>query len=127
MSTRRLKRKGEINIENISNNVYIKHGITKDWLNENGFRYNRVLSDNEDSVYTLRFPLCKNGYFVTLECELSCIESTGEIRVGVYEYGTRNKYAAFYCVEYGDYSIILDKINKRINSELKKLDIKKVG
>ena len=69
----------------------------------------------------------KNGYFVTLECEFSCIETTGEIRVDVYEYGTRNKYASFYCVEYGDYSVMLNTINKKINSELKKLGVKKIN
>ena len=72
---------GEIKSENISNNIYIKNRITKKWLNENNFKYNRMLSYNEDNVYTYRFPLCKNGYFITLECELSCIESSGEIRV----------------------------------------------
>lgn len=117
---------GEI-IENIANNIYVKHGITKEWLDEKGFRYNRTFSDDEDRVYTYRFPLCKNGYFVTLECEFSCIETTGEIRVDVYEYGTRNKYVSFYCVEYGDYSVMLNTINKKINSELKKLGVKKIN
>ena len=117
---------GEIKSENISNNIYIKNRITKKWLNENNFKYNRMLSYNEDNVYTYRFPLCKNGYFITLECELSCIESSGEIRVDVYDYGTRNKYAAFYCVEYGDYSTMLNNINKKINIELRKLGVKKM-
>lgn len=114
----------ELKPENIANNIYIKPGLTKDWLNKNNFKYNRILSDNEDNVYTYRFPLCKNGYFVTLECELSCIESTGEIRVDVYNYGTRNKYAAFYCVEYGNYNTMLNSINKKIKNELRTLGIK---
>lgn len=113
----------ERKVENIASNVYVKTGITKEWLNEHNFRYNRMLSDSEEIIYTYRFPLHKNGYFTTLECELTCIESTGEISVDVYEYGTRNRYAAFYCVQYGDYSPMLKTINKRINSELNKLQI----
>lgn len=116
---------GERKVENIANNIYVKPGITKEWLNKNDFRYNRMLSDSDDSVYTYRFPLHKNGYFTTLECELSCVETTGEINVDVYDYGTRNRYAAFYCTEYGDYSCMLKAINKRINAELKRLGIKK--
>lgn len=113
--------------ENIANKIYTKPGITKEWLNENEFKYNRTLSDSEDNVYTYRFPLCKNGYFVTLECELSCVESTGEIRVDVYDYGTRNRYAAFYCSEYGDYSVMLKSINKRISSELGKFGLREMS
>lgn len=114
-------------LENIANKIYIKPRITKEWLNKNEFKYNRTLSDSEDNVYTYRFPLCKNGYFITLECELSCVESTGEIRVDVYDYGTRNRYAAFYCAEYGDYSVMLKSINRRINSELKSLGLKEIS
>lgn len=117
---------GEVKVENISSNIYVKTGITKEWLDANGFKHSRMLSDNDDNVYTYRFSLCKNGYFITLECELSCIESTGEMKVDVYEYGTRNKYAAFYCVEYGDYSTMLNNINKKINIELRKLGVKKM-
>lgn len=114
-------------METIANNVYLKNGITKEWLNKNNFRYNRILSDIEDNIYTCRFPLCKNGFFTTLECELRCIESTGEMSVDVYEYGTRNKYAPFYSVEYGDYSVMLNSINKKINRELKKLEVIKLN
>ncbi len=117
----------EVRLENIANKIYIKPGITKEWLNKNEFKYNRTLSDSEDNIYTYRFPLCKNGYFITLECELSCVESTGEIRVDVYDYGTRNRYAAFYCAEYGDYSVMLKSINRRINSELKRLGLKEIS
>lgn len=113
-------------LENIANIIYLKPEITKEWLNENGFKYNRMLSDSKDNVYTYRFPLCKNGYFITLECELSCIESNGWIRADVYEYGSRNKYMAFYGAEYGDYSTMLNRINKKISSELKKLGVKKI-
>lgn len=117
---------GKLKQKNMANSIFLKSGITKDWLNKNNFKYNRILSNNEDNVYTYRFPLCKNRYFTTLECELSCIESTGEIRIDVYDYGTKNRYAAFYCAEYGNYSIMLNCINKKINAELKKLGIKSI-
>ncbi len=115
----------ESKVENMSNSHYFKREITKDWLTNNGFKYSRMLSNADDTVYTYRFPIHKNGYFTTLECELSCIESTGEVSVDVYDYGTRNRYAAFYYTQYGDYSKMLKAINKRINAELKKLGIEK--
>lgn len=110
---------------NLADIIYIKPEITKDWLIKNNFKYNRLFSDSENNIYTYRFPIHKNGYFTTLECELSCIESGGMITVDVYDYGTRNKYAAFYCAEYGNYKPMITAINNRIKSELKKLGIKK--
>lgn len=114
-------------IEMISNNKYIKPKITKEWLDRNNFKHNKILSYiEEEPVYTYRFPVHKSGYFTILECELSCVESTGVIKADVYDFGTRVKYAAFYQVEYGDYNCMLKNINKKIIEELKKLGIKKV-
>lgn len=113
--------------DNLSNNIYIKHNITKEWLLKNNFKYNRLLSDGEDIIYTYRFPIHKNGYFITLECELSCIESDGKIKIDVYDYGTRDKYAAFYYSEYGNYKPMIKAINNRIKSELKRLGIEKLS
>lgn len=114
-------------VEIVSNNTYIKPKITKEWLIKNNFKYNKILSDiEEEIVYTYRFPVHKSGCFTILECELSCIESTGKIKINVYDYGTRVKYAAFYQVEYGNYTAFLKNINRKINEELKRFGIKKL-
>lgn len=103
-------------VEIVSNNTYIKPKITKEWLIKNNFKYNKILSDiEEEIVYTYRFPVHKSGCFTILECELSCIESTGKIKINVYDYGTRVKYTAF-----------LKNINRKINEELKRFGIKKL-
>lgn len=41
----------------------------------------------------------------------------------VYDYSTRNKYAPFYCVKYGNYSNMVNQINEKIQIELKRLEI----
>ena len=127
MTIRKKRKMGEKKVEYISNNTYIKPEITKDWLIKNNFRYNSFLSDGEDNIYTCRFPIHKNGFFTTLECELSCIESNGQITADVYHYGTRDKYTAFYCVEYGNYEPMIKTVNNKIKSELEKLGIEKMS
>lgn len=110
-------------MNNISGKKYIKKNISKEWLCANKFKYNRLLSDKENDIYSYRFPVYKYGDFVTLECELSVFSTTGEVRINVFDYNTRSRYAPFYHVEYGIYNEILDKINERILKQLKKFDI----
>lgn len=44
-------------MEDVSKTTYKKKNITKEWLSSNGFRYNRLFSDDETEVYTYRFPV----------------------------------------------------------------------
>lgn len=103
---------------------YIKHNVTQEWLKLNGFRYNKIFSDDGDEAYTYRFPVYKYGDFVTLECEIIILKQSGETKINVYDYNTRNKYAPFYNCEYGNYDNMLNKIKGRIEKELDRLNIK---
>jgi len=94
-------------------------------LHQNGFRYNRIFSDEDNEAYTYRFSVYRYGDINTLDCELILILQTGEVSINVYDKNTRDKYAPFYNVEYGNYDKILDVINGRIEKELNKLDIRK--
>lgn len=105
---------------------YKKKNITKDWLLSSNFRYNRLLSNNEEEVYTYRFPVYKYNKFVTLECELQVIFGEDEIKVNLYDYGTNNKYAAFYYSEYGNYSKFMKGIYDKINQKLNNLGIERI-
>lgn len=107
-----------------NNNKYIKSDVTKTWLIQNGFRYNKNLSTEESNVYTYRFPVYKYEKITTvLECELTLFIEDGTIAINVYDYGTNDKYAPFYYCEYGNYDKMLKIINEKISRELKKLGI----
>lgn len=97
--------------------------MTSEWLLLNGFRYNRLLSDEDTDVFTYRFPVHKCERFVILECELRVILGEDRIFVDVYDRNTINRYAPFYYGEYGNYSKMLKEIWQKIYKELKKLGI----
>lgn len=119
------KRKEWNIIENLHKTKYTKRNVTKEWLYKNGFRYNKIFSDEENEVYTYRFSVYKYGDINVLECELVIVLQTGGVSINVYDKNTRNKYAPFYNVEYGNYDKILNVINNRIEKELERLDIRK--
>lgn len=105
---------------------YIKPNVTKAWLLQNGFRYNRIYSTDKSDVYTYRFPVYKYEKFTTLECELAIYLEDGNVVINVFDYGTNNKYAPYYYLEYENYIKILDVIYEKINRELKRLKIERV-
>ena len=104
---------------------YIKKNINKKWLLDNGFRFNRLFSDEETEVYTYRFPVWKYNKFTVLECELRVILDEEEINVNVYDYNTNDKYVPFYYCEYGNYNKMLKEIYNKIEVAMKKLGAKK--
>lgn len=101
--------------------------MTKQWLLANGFHYNRLFSNEEDEVYTYRFPVYKYNSFTILECELRVISGEDNILVDVYDYNTINKYAPFYYQEYGNYTMMLEEIWNKIDKKTEKLKIEKKG
>lgn len=113
-------------INNELNNVrFRKQNMSKQWLLTNGFRYNRIFSNEDYEVYTYRFPVYRCESFVVLECELRVIVGEDNILVDVYDYNTINKYAPFYYNEYGNYDKMLKEIWDKISKKIEKLHIKK--
>lgn len=104
---------------------YYKQSISKEWLVANGFKYSKSLSDEETHVYTYRFPIFKYERTTVLECELNISLEDGEVKFNVYDYGTNDKYAAFYYCEYGDYGKMLKIIWNKIEYMLVKLQIER--
>lgn len=102
------------------NEKYYRPNITKEWIRKSPFRYS--FNDADEFAYTYRFPVHKSGTFVTLECELTVFDKTGDVRINVYDYGTRDKYAAFYCDYFGK-NTVLESVHKKIKNELNKLGV----
>ncbi len=106
-------------------NKYYKQNISKEWLTSNGFKYRESLSDEETNIYTYRFPVFKYKRMTVLECELNISLEDGEVKLNVYDYGTNDKFAAFYYCEYGNYDKMLQIIWNKIEYMLGKLQIER--
>ncbi len=104
---------------------YYKINISKEWLMANGFKYSKSLSDEKTHVYTYRFPVFKYERMTVLECELNISLEDGEVKLNVYDYGTNDKFAAFYYCEYGNYDKMLQIIWNKIEYMLGKLQIER--
>lgn len=97
----------------------INYKLTKEQLLSKGFRFSRSLSDDENDVYTYRFPVFKYKKMIVLECELRVTLGEEKININVYDYNTNNKYAPFYHCEYGSYNEMLKIINEKIENCIK--------
>lgn len=106
-------------------NKYYKQNISKECLTSNGFKYRKSLSDEETNIYTYRFPVFKYKRMTVLECELNISLEDGEVKLNVFDYGTNDKFAAFYYCEYGNYDKMLQIIWNKIEYMLGKLQIER--
>lgn len=107
----------------INKNKYKIKDTSEQFLLRNGFRYDRRMSDEEETFYYYRFPVYKYDIANLIETEFLVSLTTKEVRVNVYETSHRALYAPYYYYEYGDYSPIMDEINSKINKEMKRLGI----
>ena len=114
-------------MHSIINNTYIIDDCNKSSLLLLGFRFNSNYSDNESECYTYHFPIFTNYiHSPTLECELMVELKTSKVKINVFDKNSSNgktTYKPFYNYEYGNYSKIIDKINKVILSKFQKLGI----
>lgn len=104
------------------NMEYFKSAVTRDWLYNNGFKFDKYRSDYEMSVYSKRIPVYKYNLTIILEAEIA-IEETGKTTVDVYDNGTHNPYPPFYNIEYGREDKVLETVTKKIETELRRLKI----
>ena len=96
--------------------------ISKNWLEKNGFRYNRTLSSSEDGeIYTLRFSVVSWNLYVTVEAEIMYNLTDNIAHINCYDKCTRSLYARWYSYYYGNYTPVVDKINKTVIEKLNKL------
>lgn len=97
--------------------------LKRSYFERNGFRYSKVHSDDDSTIYTYRFIVWRFGSAGVLEAEIRICEQTGEVAVGCYDYGTRSPYASWYCRKYGKNDVV-DIIDQKIMDELTRLGIK---
>ena len=115
-------------INSILQYQYFKDTITKEWLLSNKFYRWKVYEDETCNPYIYKFPVCVDGNIQTLECIFKIFvdfDHYGEITINVIDSNTGENYFPFYHVEYGNYDILINSINKKIVKELDKLGIRK--
>ena len=95
---------------------------SKQYLQSKGFRYNRILSDSSEDIYTYRFPLVLYNKTSTIECEISVSIITGIVNINVINSSTKELYASYYNREYGNFEIIR-LIDTKISKKMKELGI----
>lgn len=104
---------------------YIKPDVTKKWLIENGFQYNKLLSsDNE--IYTYRFAVHKYKKYSILTCELSIDLYSGVVGIDLYD-EKWELYYPFYSIKCGNYDSLLEPIYKKISDKLQEFGIKRLA
>ena len=107
--------------------VKVTKELTREYLKDNYWYYNRQLSaDYGYPVYTHRFPVYryKNGTNIILDAEFTLHSDTKRVETNVYSRATNEAYAPYYYYEYGDYTVVIDIINKNIEKEYRKVGIK---
>ena len=105
---------------------YKKNGVTKMWLQINGFKYSKEFSDSESEIYVKRFPLTKYSGATILEGELLLDKRSGSVIVNVKSAKTNTLYPTYYNY-YGNHnSILFKQIDEKISNELSRLGIKKI-
>lgn len=107
----------------INKNKYKIKDNSESFLVRNGFRYDKRMSDAEETFYYYRFTVYKYNISNIIEAEFLVSLDTKEIRVNVYETSHRGLYAPYYYYEYGNYDPIMDEINNVIDKEMKRLGI----
>lgn len=106
-------------VKSIHEDQYIISDNTVKHLLDLGFKY-----DNDDDKYTYTFPVLRYDKMTVLRGRITAYTDTNEIQVDVTD-NNFTLYAPFYNTEYGNYDVILNKINKSILNEFSKLKITK--
>ena len=104
--------------KSIYSNKYVIKDNSSQHLLDLGFR--RYCEPEERYVYN--FVISKYGKSIVLCGRIIAYTDTKEIKIDVITHNYTT-YAPFYDVEYGNYESIMDKINKNILKEFKKLGI----
>ena len=106
---------------------YKKPNINRIWLKKYNFTHQPNLSYGGEDVYFAFFPVYKWGDVTTLECRLTALLPSGEIRIDVFDLNSGGSYAPFYWHDDNIHDSILARINKNIKNRLKKIGVKQVN
>lgn len=105
---------------------YIMKDSRKDILKDLGFRYSRLLSNNEDIYFVKHFPISKYENISVVYCELYVSVNTGELIINAYNSDTK-PFFPFYNIDFiYSYEEYLQEIKSNILKEFRKLGISKI-
>lgn len=98
--------------------------VTKRWLDEHDFNYDKIMSSRDCVAYSVRFPVYKYEGLTVLDGVITIWPDDGNrIKVDCFEHNTRNHFARFYYWEYGKDDRYMEIINNRVNAKLRELRI----
>ena len=105
-----------------------RHFVLKNILTNNlyslGFR-KVSFYDDECKYFKYKFPVYKYKGRMVLECEIVVNGKTGEVVTNIYD-DNHSVYTPYYDREFGNHEEMIDKINKEILAEFKRLGIEEV-
>ena len=114
-------------MEMLIRNNYIMSKPNKKKLKENGFRYNKQMSDSDCDYYSIRFPCIQYNQNTTIEGEIIVNLDTGKIKLNTYDYNKKGCYSPFYLESNKIYDPIMSRINNVFLSMFSKFSIQKAG
>lgn len=107
-------------IEYIANNTYVMNELNKNKLYDYGFRYSKIHSEENYTVYKHTFPVYKHNNRTTLYGEILVSIESGEIVINVYD-NTGTPYAPFYHIEYGKYDELQKVMSDNILAKMENI------
>lgn len=108
-------------VKSIHENSYIIFDNTAKKLLDLGFKY-----DAAEEKYVYNFAVMKHEKVTVLRGRVTAYTDTNEIEIDVMD-NNFAPYSPFYNIEYGNYDVILNKINKTILNEFSKLKVTKMN
>lgn len=110
----------------IAETKWHKKDINTKWLFANGFRFNKEYSDKDSDVYTYLFPVYKYNKIPLYECMIIIYCDNGEVNMRVQDCKTKSLYPQFYYDSQNNHTCLINKIERVILNELKKLEIEPI-
>lgn len=111
----------------ILNKQYIMSNPTKEKLMKLNFRYSKTLSNNEESIYILRSPICKYKKYTTLECVILVDLYTGKTSLGIYDCNTNKLYPPCYNENAYAYKELLKSIEEKVQKLINSMELKETN
>lgn len=93
--------------------------LTKQALKDYNFKYNRRLSNEDNEIYSLYFPVTFYKNKPTLECRLDYDFKSKTYITNVFKFNTGVVYHPYYAEQYNScHKSLIKKVNKEINKAL---------
>lgn len=109
----------------IADTKWHKKDFDTKWLFKNNFKYSREYSDADSDAYVYSFPIYKYKFITLYECMLILYADNGEVIIKVQD-RNKNQYPQFYYDSQGNHKKLIEKLEKAILKELRRLEIRPI-